>query len=874
MFFKRSVVAILVAAAAALALSAVEAKAAPDSSFTTTLYPGWNLVGWVDADTSVERTMRELSGLSSVWAAQPAEDGARDRPTTLKRGSSYWFKIDEERPVQWRRQIAERDGRLRLLKGSQTVVWTGRGDLTLDSATRALDGVLSSAWLWDASRQSFRSWTPGERYLGSLAVPVPATTGPSLSGLAVASTHLRPGQVVGLRLTEATSWRQPTGRLPEVKFLGDVPEQIRNQAMSDVEWVTTYFAREFGLEAEPDLLEIVVPRDPQDLFRGGVSEWPDVTTQTAVPQNPRSELTTILVPMFEWAPYLVDSDTGESVNGRVVLLHEYYHAVQAHLAGSAVHDVPDWLVEAGPTWLMNEHNPQADGSAYDLEVAAQVTLGEEPVVYGQYFSSLDVLPQASIPHAVGHAVTIWMNEQYGPTSHTRFWLGYARQNERHSGWEGVFESTFGDSSDEMVSRYNHWLRARYPLVVGTLIVPDRLEPTDLYMGLIGQTAVQPFTIDVGEDGSFSFAAPADRRYRLSVANPEWTCSTYLQVAGAGTTFQITEQGLRGVAVAVPEEFCQQLVRGTVVDQDGEALAGHQLLLCDIDCADGKTDEKGTFDLLAPGPGAYSLEISDPNGDCAKYHHSEGAVDDLQQAEAVDISGDTVVDLSVVVQQPMCGYWVRGMLLGLPASAPFKLMLGLPQNKLRIFAISDRLGRVPVATISSDGTFEIPLSGPGLYTLELEASRFPTGIPQSACYLTYPERSRSGERQLNVTKEGHEPIVWMVPPHFCRFRVIGTVVDMDDRPLADMPVRACAPTDSPGTHHCGAFGTTNHMGQYRLYVPYQGTVYMSVGKRSWVDPRACGYHEAGRFQEETMMDGADVTGVKIQVPRWSVCLEEE
>ena len=119
------------------------------ATVTTSLHPGWNLVGWVGPTTPAS----ELFGRSDPrahrglrvgrrGAALPGRDAARPRsePGQLARGQGLWLHIGGGRTVEWVRALSG-EGRLASLRpGLNLVAWTGRDQVPAEEALARLGG--------------------------------------------------------------------------------------------------------------------------------------------------------------------------------------------------------------------------------------------------------------------------------------------------------------------------------------------------------------------------------------------------------------------------------------------------------------------------------------------------------------------------------------------------------------------------------------------------------------------------------------------------------------------------------------------------------------------------------------------------------------
>ena len=851
------------------------------------LVPGPNLVGWLEANTQVARVFDRIPELRAITDGSGAGARRRDSPSgpigalrVLETGRGYWFEIAASGPIVWQQRPAAGSSRISLQPGRHLVAWGGLDGMPFASAIRGVSDGLTLAYNWDPIGQRFRVWTPAAPNGFDLYPPNPLTRRPPLESSLL---DLHRGQAIGVIVRHPLNWRQPTGASPRLTFLGELPDQVRAQVTADTRWVVSQFRERFGVEAIPELLEIIVAAEPQDVFGPDTREWPRNATHASVPTDPFTQRTTILMPVQEWGPSIVDPVTGRAVSGRLVLLHEYYHAVQGHLAGRRLHQMPNWLIEAGPTWLQSRMRPQVGHHLADLEIAARYQLGRDPIPSLDKPSTHDQALGISPNHAVGHAVTLWLQERFGENAHIRLWRTFMRTDLQAADWQTVFAAAFPISVDDLYREYESWIRARYPFIQGRIVTSPLQRPHDLYVSLLGPNALPGARIEVSADGSFRTAAPVHGRYRFAVASPDGRCTAYLSmVDGAGRNladrwFELDDDGIREATLRLPADFCATSVSGSVVDSEGAAYAGLQLTLCDRDtrCTEAETDESGMFRLAVPAPGEYVLQIAEAEGSCSVHYRQGSTVAGPDSAERLAIDDASVTVLEVQVSRPICGYQIRGRLLGLPPSAPRMLMMGLPDNPVRLQVIPDRGGKSIDAVIESDGRFVADVAGPGSYRLQLGAQSWITGQPQMLCQIEYRYGTAFLFSEVVLTEQGHAPIAWQVPAHLCRFTVSGLLTDLQGTPLAGFYVQACQTSAPHIGSQCGAFVKTGAAGEFSLFVPYQGEISIALGTAVWDGSELdrCGYsHQLTRYATQVEMARADVVGVILRVPREVVCLD--
>ena len=176
-----------------------------NSTITTVLQPGWNMVAWLGPEVSARELLAAIPRLQhvAVW------DGARQRYRSysregaeedglfrIPRGAGVWLEVGGDEPFQWVRVAASESVLLELQAGDNLVGWSGRDGVDLSDALSRLKPVLIKAIRWNAEAGSYEFYSP--------LVPDSLNT----------SWALNHGDALLLELTESVRWwqsrRQPT----------------------------------------------------------------------------------------------------------------------------------------------------------------------------------------------------------------------------------------------------------------------------------------------------------------------------------------------------------------------------------------------------------------------------------------------------------------------------------------------------------------------------------------------------------------------------------------------------------------------------------------------------------------------------------------
>ena len=110
----------VVLAVVGMGLSPDRASAAPTAgeptqeTITTTLYPGWNMVGWVGASTPPSELFDAIRTLQQVSAWDASHGRYRHAVRyrggelpTVERGMGLWLRLRGDATVQWTRAVSD-----------------------------------------------------------------------------------------------------------------------------------------------------------------------------------------------------------------------------------------------------------------------------------------------------------------------------------------------------------------------------------------------------------------------------------------------------------------------------------------------------------------------------------------------------------------------------------------------------------------------------------------------------------------------------------------------------------------------------------------------------------------------------------------------
>ena len=230
----------VLAVVAGLATVARPAEAQAGPTFTVGLQPGWNLVGWVEPEASVQHLFDTIPRAEAVFAwdakeqrfrgayADPSLNTQRDLEE-IKPGMGLWVWLDGTDPFAWKRPISRDPAvdSLSLQEGWNLVAWTGLDGVAAATGLERLVDDGARVMMWDAT--------------GSRLVEYDATvSAPDGAPL------LRRGGALWVSASAELDWGHEVVIEPTVVFHGDVPEARQAHVRATVDHVVVHYAERFG----------------------------------------------------------------------------------------------------------------------------------------------------------------------------------------------------------------------------------------------------------------------------------------------------------------------------------------------------------------------------------------------------------------------------------------------------------------------------------------------------------------------------------------------------------------------------------------------------------------------------------------------------
>ena len=211
--------------------------ASPDATdpATTVLYPGWNFVGWLGADGSVDDLFDQVAAVEAVSALAPGhpaaamgpwEPVARGAGRMIRTGEPLWIRLAGEHGQLWRQAALRAPPVMPLGAGQHAVVWAWGGDRPFGAVLGRVAGQMVSAQRWNRFTQAFEQYAPDGNPFS-----------------------IARGEALYLRLDAPAVWGPAEG--PTITGAEWLPQTDRRTLEETVAGVHAYFERWLGITPQP-----------------------------------------------------------------------------------------------------------------------------------------------------------------------------------------------------------------------------------------------------------------------------------------------------------------------------------------------------------------------------------------------------------------------------------------------------------------------------------------------------------------------------------------------------------------------------------------------------------------------------------------------
>ena len=654
----------LIAVAAALTaillyITTLGALSADEDALTTTLHPGWNLVGWIHEETPAADLFDQIDSLESIHDGsgqsirRPVADAPADEDAalTLQPGRGYWLRIGSEQPLDWTRPAEPSTLRFQLEPGNQLVAWAGPSDRSIDDVLLGLCDQLSLAWRWIAAEQRYIPWSPNP--------DIPAIDAPPLNR----------GDAVRIDLLEPTEWLHPTGDLPRIQFAGglhhQLPDNFREMVEADLRFVVERFAAKFQFEAPADRLILRVPTTPAALQRQQVNHAARSDAWAFSPET-GGGTSIIVMPWYFW-------DRGDCVtSAREVprscststLAHEYFHILQYELAGAMRARVPGWLFEGTALWsehiVFNDPEPDVDAAqagTNELDLAARSDRNDPA-------------------HSVGFAAVAMLVGRAGTESIVGFWENLGQIAGATSHWTTGFALTFGESYSAFLTEFAEHRKRLFTTVSGRVRTTGNQPLLEMRVDAIADQPSAWYAADVESGGRFELTllslipgTTESVQYAVSIAHKGSTCAA--RVGPDGTlsfqsslkdqaSFVVVPDGepAQMLDIHLPAAFCRDRLAIQLAGAYGvSGVFSVQLCIAETSgCVHASRPSTGRFEAPVPFEGEYWIRVTDHTGglcnmyvagdSLTRYSESASRFSSSESPEVVRVRLDSASDSCV------------------------------------------------------------------------------------------------------------------------------------------------------------------------------------------------------------------------------------
>lgn len=470
----------------AAAQSADESTADDSATITTTLHPGWNLIGWIGPETPVVDLFREIPALQRV-SARDAQAGAyvRARRTSgsatgalrlLTPGMGLWFLVGGNETIEWTRSAGSRSALLQLGPSFNLVAWFG-GPESLEDALARLGNNLVRASRWNPQTQRYATYDPGR-----------ASTAGVLEVVA-------PGDGLRIDVNEAVGWWQQGAAPPPVVFVDDLDSETAFAIATAYEQARGLFTARFGI---PEAAEITahIYADEESLGAAYHERHGHNLASGRCVYRVGNEL------------HHSASCYGEPESR---IGQRYFGAATQHIAPrTQVPGAEAGYSPYGPIWLLL-------GTDAYMDAAYRETFGDES----------DPAGQAGIA-ALAFVAATWLAGQAGDEA----FFEYYRLLPSSTSWQDAFERAFGIA----VSDFRRSFGADHPDTASRLpqLADDPNEPVFVFVGDIAVDLQDELHVSLDESRDL-FETQFDSRASAFTAyigsDPEAIAPVYLAVRG-------------------------------------------------------------------------------------------------------------------------------------------------------------------------------------------------------------------------------------------------------------------------------------------------------------------------------------------------------
>ena len=421
---------------------------------STALFPGLNLIGWLEAPTPVGELFDAIPRAEALFVWDAPEQTWRYASRNvrapyggldlLKPGMGVWLRLGGTGAVRWERLVFPGDPKTVSLTGYTDLHEGGAFVAWIDS-WRSLDALGDDLlWIqrWDSSRQ---------RWDGPHL--------PASAGFAQAVDGLRAGDGFWIATKRSGLWRQVVSRwwpnttdefrwIQSIHFWGDVSAAEQQRLRDHATAVAAFWRERFGSSTTPEVDAAA------DLESGGRMRaarlGPGGTVYCA------EAGTNVLI-------FVITCNGDDSIEDGT-FVHEYFHTLQADrhrprfFANGFEREKdegPGWLIEGSAEWARFTYLESVRPGAYADERARRVPASARTV---ETLRDGLLYLQSGMHGTLGMLATERLVDRFGDASI----LEYFSQRERHATSGEAFEAAFGLTLDEFYDEFAAWRAEGFP----------------------------------------------------------------------------------------------------------------------------------------------------------------------------------------------------------------------------------------------------------------------------------------------------------------------------------------------------------------------------------------------------------------------------
>ena len=420
---------------------------------STALFPGLNLIGWLEAPTPVGELFAAIPRAEAlfVWNAadqtwQYASRNAR-APSggldLLEPGIGVWLRLGGSAAISWDRRVAPGSATTTPLTGYAELHQGGAFVAWIDwwGSTDVLGDDLLWIQRWDSSRQ---------RWDGPHL--------PASAGFAQAVNDLREGDGVWIATARSGLWRQfINGWWPitteefdwiqAITFWGDVSESEQQRLRDHAAVVAAFSLERFGSSTTP---QVHAAADLESGQAMGEAVWGRGGAYCG--EAGTNEM------------LLVIACNGKDAIDSGIFTHEYFHTLQGERYRSRYYangferekdEGPGWLTEGSAEWAKFTYMESIRAGAYAEARAGRVWAAERT---SETLRDARLYLQSGMHNQLGLLATEQLADRSGAASI----LEYFSQRALHATSAEAFEAAFGLTQDDFYDEFAAWRAEGFP----------------------------------------------------------------------------------------------------------------------------------------------------------------------------------------------------------------------------------------------------------------------------------------------------------------------------------------------------------------------------------------------------------------------------